>query len=84
MYLNVEVTMFRFLRSEPKEKTVRISVETIVKCLKLLRLRGDFDLVLNESTVNTLIRELNDFDPDDLGSGGSEVIAFGGVKSHCV
>ena len=52
--------MFNFLQS--KEKTVRISVETIVKCLKTLRLRGHFDLVLNEKTVNTLINELSNFE----------------------
>lgn len=57
--------MFNFQRSQPKEKKIRLSVSTVVKCLKLLRLRGDFDLVLNESTINSLIQELNRFDPNE-------------------
>ena len=56
--------MFKFLRSQPSEKKIRIRVALVVKALKLLRRRGDFDLALNESTVRLLISELKKFKPE--------------------
>ena len=57
--------MLSIFRPKSKERTIRIPVDRVIKCLKTLRLRGNFDLILNESTIRTLINELSDFDPKE-------------------